>query len=93
MPTFGRGILSACFLVQIATESERCHFGSCFSVALLVSLVDFATEIHFGREKAEHANAPNGTEYWEACTVHARAASGGVQGRKDGRPGGGVQRG
>ena len=50
-------------------------------------------EIHFGREKAEHANAPNGTEYWEACTVHARAASGGVQGRKDGRPGGGVQRG
>jgi len=28
------------------------------SVALLTSLADFATEIHFGREKAEHVNAP-----------------------------------
>jgi len=28
-----------------------------FSVALLSSLADFATEIHFGHEKAEHANA------------------------------------
>ena len=34
-------------------------FGSRFSVALLRNLADFATDIHFGREKAEYANAPN----------------------------------
>ena len=28
-------------------------------VALLRNLADFATEIHFGREKPKHANAPN----------------------------------
>jgi len=43
---------------QIATESGRCFFGSRFSVALLHNLTDFATEIHFGQEKPEHANAP-----------------------------------
>jgi len=44
---------------QIATERERCFFGSRFSVALLHNLAYFATEIHFGREKPEHTNAPN----------------------------------
>jgi len=34
-------------------------FGSRFSGALLCNLADFATEIHFGREKPEHVNAPN----------------------------------
>jgi len=34
-------------------------FGLCFSVALLRSLADFVAEIHFGREKDEHAKAPN----------------------------------
>ena len=34
-------------------------FRSRFSVALLSSLADFATEIHFGREKAERVNACN----------------------------------
>ena len=29
------------------TESQRCYFKSLFSVALLNSLADFATEIHF----------------------------------------------
>jgi len=48
MPTFGRGILFACFQSQIATESERWFFVSRFSVALLSSFA----------EKAEHANAP-----------------------------------
>jgi len=47
-PTSGRGIQFACFQSQIATESERCFFGSCFSVALL---------LHFGHEKPERANA------------------------------------
>ena len=42
------------------TESERCFFESRFSVAVLCNSADFATEIHFGREKPEHANAPNG---------------------------------
>ena len=40
------------------TKSERCFFGSHFSVALLRNLADFATEIHFGHRKPEHANAP-----------------------------------
>ena len=46
-PTFSRGILFACFRSQTAiersqtvTESERCFFKSCFSVALLNSLAD-----------------------------------------------------
>ena len=34
-------------------------FGSRFPVALLHNLTDFATKIHFGREKPERANAPN----------------------------------
>jgi len=33
-------------------------FGSRFSIALLRNVGDFATEIHFGREKPEHVNAP-----------------------------------
>ena len=40
-------------------DCERCFFGSRFSVALLSSLADSATKIHFGHEKPEHANAPN----------------------------------
>jgi len=36
---------------RTATESERCFFGSHFSVTLLHDLADF--------EKPEHANAPN----------------------------------
>jgi len=39
------------FQSQIATESERCFFGSRFSVALLRNLADFVIEIHFSREK------------------------------------------
>jgi len=58
MPTFGRRILFARFRSEIATKSERCFFGSRFSVTLLSSLTDFVTEIHFGREKPEYANAP-----------------------------------
>jgi len=42
---------------QTVTESERCFFGSHFSVTLLRNLADFATQIHFDREKPEHANA------------------------------------
>jgi len=57
MPTFGRGILFVRFRSQIATESGRCFFGSCFSVALSSSLADFVTEILFSRETPEHANA------------------------------------
>ena len=56
-PTFGHGILLVCFRSQIATS--KCLFGSRFSVALLCNLADFATEIHFDREKPEQANAPN----------------------------------
>jgi len=52
MPTFGRGILFACFWSQIAIESGRCFFGSHFPVALLL------TNDRFGHEKPEHANAP-----------------------------------
>jgi len=37
---------------RTATESERCFFGSRFSVALLCNLADFATEIHIGRKKS-----------------------------------------
>jgi len=37
------------FRLHIATESERCFCGARFSVALLSSLTDFATEIHFAR--------------------------------------------
>jgi len=33
-------------------------FGSRFSVTLLRNLADFTTEIYFGCEKPEHANAP-----------------------------------
>jgi len=63
-PTFGCWILFACFQSQIATESQRCFCGSRSSDALLRNLADFdrdrnSTEIHFGREKPEHANAPN----------------------------------
>ena len=56
-PTFGRGILFACFRSQVTTKSERCFLGSRFSVALLSSLAEFSTEMDFGREKAEHVNA------------------------------------
>ena len=35
--------------------------GSRFLVALLRNLANFATKIYFGREKPEHANAPNVT--------------------------------
>jgi len=48
MPTFGSGILFACFRSQIMIDSERCFFRWRFSVALLTSLA----------EKPEHANAP-----------------------------------
>ena len=58
MPTFGRGVLFACFWSQIAIESGRCFFGSHFPVVLLCNIAHFATEIHFGHEKPEHANAP-----------------------------------
>jgi len=34
-------------------------FGSPFSVALLHNLADFVSQIHYGREKPEHANAPD----------------------------------
>jgi len=37
-------------------------FGWRFSVALLNSSADFVTEMNFGREKPEHANAPINTE-------------------------------
>jgi len=57
--TLGPGILFACFQSQIVTEGERSFFGSRFSVVLLSSSAEFATEMDFGREKAEHANAPN----------------------------------
>ena len=40
--TFGHGILFACFRSQIATECERCFFGSRFSVARLRDLADLA---------------------------------------------------
>jgi len=56
-PTFC-GSLFACFRSQTATESERCFFKSRLSVALLNISAVFATEIHFGREKTEHENAP-----------------------------------
>ena len=56
---FRHGILFACFRLRFTTESERCFFGSRFSVALLHNLADFATEMHYNREKPEHANAPN----------------------------------
>ena len=46
------------FSHNFGRESERCCFGLRFSVASLGNLADFATEIHFGREKPEHANAP-----------------------------------
>ena len=63
-------MLFACFRSQIVTESERCLFGSRFSVALLSSLADFATEIHLGHEKPEHANAAiiSLQEWWETVT-------------------------
>ena len=35
-----------------------CFFGSRCLVALLHNLTDFAIEIHFSREKPEHANTP-----------------------------------
>jgi len=43
---------------MIVTESERCSFGSRLSVTILRNLADFATDIYFGREKPELANAP-----------------------------------
>jgi len=57
-PTFGCGILFAYFRLMIVTESERCSFGSRLSVTILRNLADFATDIYFGREKPELANAP-----------------------------------
>jgi len=71
MPTFHRGILFACFQTQIATESERFFFGPRFSVALLRNLADFATEIHFGREKPEQANAPPIVQRFRVTVFHA----------------------
>jgi len=71
-----------CFRLQIATESERCFFGSRFSVALLHNLPDFATEIHFGREKPEHAKAPPVTflslQTHDGCTQAVVAILGGM---------------
>jgi len=46
------------FRSQAAIESERCSFKSHILVALLNSLADFATEIHFSPEQNGHANAP-----------------------------------
>ena len=57
-PSFGCVILLACFRSHIVIESERCFFGSCFSVVLLHNLGDCETEFHFGREQPEHADAP-----------------------------------
>ena len=48
----------ACFRSRITTRKWKMLFGSRFSVALLRNLADLVTEIHFGREKPEHANAP-----------------------------------
>jgi len=45
-----------CFRPQIATGSERYFFGSRFSVALLSSLSDFATEMNFGRRGSRGCN-------------------------------------
>jgi len=39
-------------------------FKSRFSVALLNSLADFPTEIHFSYEKTDHVNGPNIRENW-----------------------------
>jgi len=42
-----------------SVRCETCFFESRFSVVLLRNLADFASEIHFGRENPQHANAPN----------------------------------
>jgi len=42
MPTFGRGILFACFWSQIATESERCFFWSRFNPLFSRALEQFS---------------------------------------------------
>ena len=65
-PTSGHKILFMCFRSQTAPESERCFVKSRFSVALLNSLADFATEIHFGHEKPStlmHLSASYANKY------------------------------
>jgi len=52
---------------QFVTATDRkwkMLFGPRFSVTLLRNLADFATELHFGREKPEHANAPIPFHFW-----------------------------
>jgi len=74
-PTLGFGILLACFRSLAAIQSEICFFESCFSVALWDSLADFVTEICFGREKTEYANAPTmkwGIETDPIVVLHAK---------------------
>jgi len=44
-------------IANISTKSERCFFKLRFSAPHC--LADFATEIHFSREKTGHVNAPN----------------------------------
>ena len=56
-PTFSRGILLEGFKPPTATESERCFFKSIFDPCL-DRFLDLRTEMDFGREKIEHANAP-----------------------------------
>jgi len=63
-PTFSREILFAWFQSQLATRGERCVFKLRFSTALVSSLADFATEIHFSREKTGHVNAPSNQRSW-----------------------------
>lgn len=54
---------------QTPTERERCFCKSHYSVELLNSLADSVTEIHFGREQTELANAPDTIKFCLAATV------------------------
>jgi len=45
-------------VLSVADRDQKMLFGSCFPVALLRNLADFATGIQFCHEKPEHANAP-----------------------------------